>query len=115
MKLRDKREVIEIIDPSIRYELDCQTLEDIEKYFDQVRKKYTQYFKIKLDIDDDSYAYGAEGFSIQLKGTRLETDEEVEKRIADRKKELACQKHNRLTAIKKERETYFRLKEKFEK
>ena len=76
------------------------------------------YFRFSIEKERE-YEYGCpEGYDFhQLSGTRLETDEEFAKRIADSKKRsIAAKKAAKTKAIKKverERKQYLKLHAKY--
>ena len=89
------------------------SLEEVIKLFEDLKDE--QYESIVVESDTDFYD-GDEGYAnLEIYGTRLETDKELENRQNSVNK-LELDKYlKEQAAIIKEKETYIQLKEKYKK
>ena len=81
-------------------------IEVFKNILDEFGDKYSRIYIDKFYYNWDDYP------SYRFRGQRLETDEELEARIA---KEKAVKKAQKISTLDKERKEYERLKKKFEK
>lgn len=86
----------------------CNVIEDFNNYLE----KYTSegYTELWFEMDYNSY-----GDSINLMGTREETDEEFEKRIQEAEKIIEKKKKEKEKKEASERALYLKLKKKYDK
>ena len=113
-----KNEIRDLLTRQLNFEGDLETT---IKILQKTIKGYKKISYIRFEVDKETeYGYGRDEQYDEhhLYGIRLETDEELAKRIADSKKRSAAAKKSAKTkAIKKaerERKQYIKLKAKFE-
>lgn len=117
MKQNEKKEITERLDNNLDFEGDLEsTIKSLQKTMKNHRKK--GFYKFDLEQEQDwDYGLRESNDTFTLMGTRLETDEELAKRIASNKKKSKVAKLAAKTrAIKKverERKQYLKLHAKF--
>jgi DNA polymerase III delta prime subunit len=91
-------------------DLDGESFDRIRERFTEIEKIFPDHQNIRLEMQ----YYGDGDMSINVMGDRLETDEELDKRL----KKIEMDKENalksQLNAEIQERKLYERLKEKYE-
>jgi len=110
-KVNYKRELIpERLTEDLTYELSTNNLDKTINILNGYRDKYKEtHVNLYLDTDQD-YDFG----QIVIRGSRLETDKEYEKRIKAEESRFQKEKDRHKTQEEKDRATYERLKKKFE-
>jgi len=111
MKMTPPRHIKETFEIPV-YEVLENTLGNIKLNVDSLIEKHGEDAWIDFDIDSTLYA-GSTTLTITLKTTRPETPEEIEKRIAQTRKDRAAKKDAKAKKEERERQLYLRLHEKF--